>query len=126
MPFNALAFVAGQAIAQRFVDRSRATQLALLPAVLDLPLATALVFTQLIARREAPVAIGAPLVAVPNAVGEFTGDAVALLAGSGLQSQNVPTSQFAADTVVCQSPPAGEQVPAGSTVTLVHNPQVVP
>lgn len=56
MAFDVFRFLIGQTLAEREgVSRSRATQLALVPAFLDMPLPVALVMAQTMARREAPV-----------------------------------------------------------------------
>jgi serine/threonine-protein kinase len=61
---------------------------------------------------------GKDTVTVPNLKGQSRQNAEAVLAGLGLQSRIVELeSELPADTVIDQSPPAGE-VEAGSTVTL--------
>ena len=65
------------------------------------------------------VSNGVKPVAVPSVVGQTQGAAVNTLTGLGLKTNlNNVSSSRPAGTVVAQKPPAGKEVPKGSTVTL--------
>jgi serine/threonine-protein kinase len=62
------------------------------------------------------VSAGVPLVAVPDVVGKSGDDATAILEAAGLK---VEATRFFGNSVLRQSPAAGEQVERGTSVTIL-------
>lgn len=114
MPFNIIGFLAGRAVAENAgVDRQRATQLAILPGALNLPLPVGLVTARAIAQREAPTVTTPPVdtgqdnqITVPDLTGQLAADAVKILSDRGLTDVKVgpvPSSPADKGRIVGQS-----------------------
>jgi hypothetical protein len=125
MAFDATRFLFSRALIEREgVATSDATRLAVLPSIVQMPLAQSVLLATSIGRREAPpspaVQATAGLVKIPQVQGQRLDEAVSALEGKGLayaiERGEVDTA--GAWKVLSADPAPGTEVAAGSQVTL--------
>ncbi|MCB8978731.1 MAG: PASTA domain-containing protein [Ardenticatenaceae bacterium] len=134
MPFNIVGFLAGRAVAENAgVDRQRATQLAILPGALNLPLPIGLVTARSIAQREAstvtPPGTSTPsddtgqdnLINIPDVLGKSLEEAKELLKDAGFINFGFNGKESTAE----QKDKVIEQKPVANTPIAKDDPMIV-
>ncbi len=120
MAFNTMRFLLNRAVIRRQgVPEADTTRLALVPSLVEMPLATSLVVATVVGRNAAPPpAPPVEQVVVPKVVGQTEASAKAVLEKSGLEAghEDAPGTK---GQVVASRPKEGDLVDKGGTVVLV-------